>query len=208
MVGLKQSVPQTKDMIWTSRVLFLSMKDYQGEYLTGDNIPFSAAMLNLTEYPNVDIIVNQVSQLTQTYNCSPHLPLWLELIKCNGFLAPIGMWFGLFSSWLFRQGFPKILDNQDQLQLRMLANFEGGGGVSYWELWRTPGQYNLRQSQVDWGHNQDGHSRLKSGNKTSRRPAVYRFDGIYVRCWTYAFLWSAHCREHELWRQIHSQSSS
>ena len=101
------------------------MEDYQGMYLTTNNIPFSKVMLNLSERPSMGSIVNQSNQLTQTYNYSQHLPLWLKPIKCNGFLAPIGMWFGVFPSWLFRPGFSKISDNQDQLQPRMAANLEG-----------------------------------------------------------------------------------
>ena len=87
---------QTKDMIQTSQVLLLSMKDYKGDYLIADNIPFSTAILNLTERPGASSIVNQVNQITRNYNCSPHLPLWLKLVKVNGFLAPTGFWYGGF----------------------------------------------------------------------------------------------------------------
>ena len=122
---------QTKDMIWTTRVLLLSMKAYQGAYITANNLPFSEAMINLTEKPSVDSIVNQIDQLTCNYNCSPHLSLSLKLIKCNEFLASMGMWFGGFimvvQSGL---GFSKISDNQDQLQLKMAANLEGEGKAS------------------------------------------------------------------------------
>ena len=98
---------QTKDMFRTSRVLLLSMKDYKGEYLIADNIPFATVMMNLPERTGVASIVNQVTQLTQNYNYSPHLPFWLRLIKINGFLAPIGVWFGGGgSSWLFRLKHP------------------------------------------------------------------------------------------------------
>ena len=116
---------QIKDMIRTTRVLLLSMESYKGAYITANNLPFSEAMLNLTERPSVNSILNEVHQLTRNYNCSPHLPLWMKLIKCNGFLAPTGMWFGGFSSWLFCLGFSQVLDNQDQLWLKTSASLEG-----------------------------------------------------------------------------------
>jgi len=48
-----------------------------------------AAVINLTERPSSESIVNQIFQITRDYNCSPHLPLWMKFIKSNGFLTPI-----------------------------------------------------------------------------------------------------------------------
>ena len=95
---------QTKEMVRTTKVLLLSMRDYQGKPIIADNIPFSTCMLDLTERPGMSHISNQVTQITQDYNCSPHMPLWLKLIKINWFIAPPGVYFWGFSSWLFRLG--------------------------------------------------------------------------------------------------------
>ena len=69
---------QTKSMIHTSRVLLLSMQDYKGESIITDKIPFSTCMMDLTERPGVTNFVNQGTQITQDYNCSPYILLWLK----------------------------------------------------------------------------------------------------------------------------------
>ena len=67
------------------------MQDYKGEHIIVDDIPFSTYMMDLTERLGVTNIVNQVTQLTKAYNCSPHTLLWLKLVKIDEFLAPTGI---------------------------------------------------------------------------------------------------------------------
>ena len=58
------------------------------------------------------------------------MPLWVKLLKVNGFLVPPGLWFEGFSSWLFTPGFSTVSADQDQLWLKTLANLEGEGKMS------------------------------------------------------------------------------
>ena len=125
---------QTKDMVRTSHVLLLSIQDYINELIIVDNIVFSTCMMDLMERPGVANIVNQVTQFTQDYNCSPHIHLWLKLVKINGFLALTGVRFGSFSSWLFRPGHQTILEDQNNNRLNMAAKLEGEGKISVKDL--------------------------------------------------------------------------
>lgn len=97
---------QTKNMIRTSRVLLLSIQDYnyKGELVITDKIPFSTCMMDLMEQPGVANIINKSMQITQFYNYPPHIQLWLELVKNNEFLATTDVWFGGFLSWIFQPG--------------------------------------------------------------------------------------------------------
>ena len=118
---------QTKFMVRIFRILLLPMQDYKREAIITDNILFSTCMMDLTERPEVAIIVNQVTQINLDYNCSFHIPLWLKLVKINGFLAPIRVWFGGFWSWLFQLGNQTISEDQNNNRLKKTANLEGEG---------------------------------------------------------------------------------
>ena len=118
---------QTKDTVRTTRVLLLSLEDYQGQHIIVDNLPFSTCMLDLTVRPGLPHIANQVLQITQDYNCSPHIPLWLKLIKINGFISSQGVWYRGFSSWLFCPGYHTISEDQNNNRLRLVVDLEGYG---------------------------------------------------------------------------------
>ena len=139
---------QTKDMVRTTKVLLLSMQDYQGQPIIVDNLPLSTCMLDLTERPGLSNISNQVSQITQNYNCSPHMPLWLKLIKINGFIAPPGVWYGGFSSWLFRQDYHTISEDQNNNRLRLAAGLEGEGKTSIEDFNKVLGSMTYAEPKV------------------------------------------------------------
>ena len=129
---MKESVmlAQTKDSIRTTKVLLLSMEGYEGQPVIADKLHFSTAMEDLTERPSLGHISNQVLQITQHYNCSPHIPLWLKMIKITGFLAPEGCWYGGLSSWIYRPGYYTSSDDQSSTKLRLSAELEGQGKTS------------------------------------------------------------------------------
>ena len=118
---------QTKDTVRTTRVLLLPLEEYQGQLIIADDIPFSTCILDLTERPGLSHIENQVLQITQYYNCSPHMPLWLKLIKINGFVSPNGVWYRGFSCWLFCPGYHIILEDRNNNRLRLAAGLDGQG---------------------------------------------------------------------------------
>ena len=118
---------QTKGTIRTTRVLLLPMEGYRGQSIIVDNLPFSTTMMDLTERLGLSHIANQVLQITRDYNCSPHMQLWLKLIKINGFISPDGCWYGGFSSWLFRLGYHTSSDDQNNIKLWLSAGLEEQG---------------------------------------------------------------------------------
>ena len=121
---------QTKDTIRTTKVLLLSMDWYEGQPIIADELHFSTAMEGLTERLSLGHISNQVLQITQHYNCFPHMPLWLKMIKITGFLAPEGCWYGGLSLWIYRPGYYSSLDDQSSTKLRLSAELEGQGKTS------------------------------------------------------------------------------
>ena len=86
--------------------------------------------MNLTERPSLGHISNQVLQITQNYNCSPHMPLWLKIIKITGFLAPEDYWYGGLSSWIYRLGYYTSSDDQSSTKFWLSAELEGQGKTS------------------------------------------------------------------------------
>ena len=87
-------------------------------------------MTDQTERLGLPHIANQVLQITRDYSCSPHMPLWLKLIKIKGFISPDGCWYGGFSLWLFRSGYHTSSDDQNNTKLRLSAGLEGQGKTS------------------------------------------------------------------------------
>ena len=92
---------QIKDQQRTVKVLLVSIKDYNSENLVRDKLTFSKTMTNMTKRLNSANIMNQVYQITQDYNCSLYLPLWMKFIKSNGFFNIHGTLLGGFTLWLF-----------------------------------------------------------------------------------------------------------
>ena len=79
-------------------------------------------MTNLTERLNSADIANQVHQITQYYNCSPFLRLWMKFIKPDGLLTPQGRWFVGFSMGLFLQGISTEREAQYRLCFLMATS--------------------------------------------------------------------------------------
>ena len=121
---------QTKDTIRTTKVFLLSKEGHEGQPIIADKLHFSTAMEDLMERPSLGHISNQVLQIIQHYNCSPHMPLWLKMIKITGFLAPEGCWYGGLSLWIYRPGYYTSSDDQNSTKLRLSVELEGQGKTS------------------------------------------------------------------------------
>ena len=65
-------------------------------------------MSDLVERNSNMNVVNQLLQNTGKFNCTPNIPLWIKLVKANGFLAPLGNSLGGFITFLFRPGYSHV----------------------------------------------------------------------------------------------------
>ena len=127
--------------------------------------------MDLTERPGLPHIVNQVLQITWDYNFSPHMPLWLKLIKINGFISQDGCWYGGFSSWLFCPGYHTSSDDQNNTKLRLSAGLEGQGKTFRENFDKILGSMHYAKPKVA----EDAAKMLQSVAKTAEKLAGGKF---------------------------------
>ena len=115
------------------------MQDYKGEYIITDDFPLSTYMMELlTERPGVANIVYQVTQLTQDYNCSSHIPPLAKTDQDHRVTSSNRSMVWSFSSWLFQLGQQKISEEQNNPRLKMVTNLEGEGKASVEDFEKNP----------------------------------------------------------------------
>ena len=95
------------------------------------------------------------------------MPLWLKLIKINGFVSPQGLWYGGFSSWLFRPGYHTLSDDQNNNKLRLAAELEGHGKTSIEDFDEILGSTYYAEPKVT----EDAAKMLQSVAKTTEKLA-------------------------------------
>ena len=95
------------------------------------------------------------------------MPLWLKLIKINGFISPDECWYRGFLSWLFRPGYHTSSDDQNNTKLWLTAGLEGQGKTSREDFDEILGSAHYAKSKVA----EDAAKMLQSVGKTAEKLA-------------------------------------
>ena len=93
------------------------------------------------------------------------MPLWLKLIKINGFISPDECWYRGFLSWLFRPGYHTSSDDQNNTKLRLSARLERQGKTSREDFDKILGSAHYAKPKVG----EDAAKMLQSVAKTAEK---------------------------------------